>query len=346
MTHTYIPVLIAGIGGASLGTEILKCLRMVDRYAIYGCDISAYAYGHYDDGFVKTFLINRERYVESIRRICVEYGIKAIIPGGEEPLALLGTLASEFEKLGILIAANSPEVITTCTDKWKLFRKLEATGIPVPKTALIQDINNLYELEHMPYPCIVKPTTGTGGSHLVFLAKDPEEARLYLKLILANRGAALVQEYIPLEEGEFSVGVLSLSDGSLVASIAMRRLFHTKLSVSRKTKTGLISSGYSQGLIDDFPEIRLQAKRIPEVLGSVGPMNIQGRVRKGILLPFEINPRFSASTYLRALAGFNEVVIYLNYILNNEKPTAPQIRPGYYLRSLYEVYVPKERVKR
>ncbi len=42
-------ILVAGIGGASLGTEILKCLRDAGTYEVFGCDISEHAYGHYQE---------------------------------------------------------------------------------------------------------------------------------------------------------------------------------------------------------------------------------------------------------------------------------------------------------
>lgn len=54
MRSKKIRVLIAGIGGASLGTEILKSLLLnEERYDIFGCDISALAFGHYQYGFQK-----------------------------------------------------------------------------------------------------------------------------------------------------------------------------------------------------------------------------------------------------------------------------------------------------
>lgn len=77
----------------------------------------------------------------------------------------------------------------------------------------------------------------------------------------------------------------------------------------------------------------------------MGPINIQGRVRSGVLMPFEINPRFSASTYLRALAGFNEIDMLLGYLITGELPSPISIKPGWYLRSLTEDYVTKEAVK-
>src|SRR5699024_10465277 len=42
-------------------------------------------------------------------------------------------------------------------------------------------------------------------------------------------------------------------------------------------------------------------------LGLRGPLNIQGRLTEGGLKIFEMNPRFTGITGLRALMGFNEV---------------------------------------
>jgi len=53
-----------------------------------------------------------------------------------------------------------------------------------------------------------------------------------------------------------------------------------------------------------------------------------------------INPRFSASTYLRALAGFNEIDIYLRLLLGLPAQPAEGVREGYYLRGLTEVAAP------
>ena len=330
-------VLIAGIGGASLGTEICKSLTRTGEYTIFGCDISKHAYGHYQEGFAETFVIDRENYVGAVHELCLQHDIRAVIPGGEGPLSLLGQVMDVFQKSGIHIAANSPEVVATCIDKQRLFERLEELNILTPKTFTVEDVT---DLDDIPIPCVVKPATGTGGSHLVFLASDHAQASLYVSYLLNNGNKTLVQEYIPEDEGEFTVGVLSLPNGRLFGSMAMRRMFHAKLSVAARTDTGLISSGYSQGLIDDFPEVRKAAEEIALSLGSHGPVNIQGRMKDGVFTPFEINPRFSASTYLRALAGFNEIDIFLKALFGEPYETSFSIRPGYYLRSLTESVAP------
>jgi carbamoyl-phosphate synthase large subunit len=115
----------------------------------------------------------------------------------------------------------------------------------------------------------------------------------------------------------------------------------SKLSALLKSKYGVISTGYSQGLIDDLPQVRATAEEIALAVRSTGPINVQGRVRDGQLLPFEVNPRFSASTYLRALAGFNEIDVYLQYVLNQSLTRASPLKRGYYLRTLDELFVPE-----
>jgi carbamoyl-phosphate synthase large subunit len=246
-----------------------------------------------------------------------------------------------------VLASNAPEVIDTCTDKARFFATLRSLDLPMPATVAVTGVEALAALPdaEIPAPAVVKPATGSGGSRSVFLAADRAEARMVAGCIVAAGRTALIQEYLPEDEGEFTVGVLHLPDGALVGSVALRRLFHAKLSVLVESEAGILSSGYSQGLIDRFPDVCRQAERIAEALGSRGPLNVQARLRDGVLVPFEVNPRFSASTYLRSLAGFNELDIYLGSVLRGETVSLPELKPGYYLRSLSEVCVPREAIK-
>lgn len=338
------PVLIAGVGGASLGTEIIKCLLQFPRYyTIYACDISPLAYGHYVDGLEATFLVDAANYVQEVTEICQQHAIRYILAGAEQPLQLLNNSIDLLKSLDITLASNEPELIRILTDKEATFRHLQELAIPTPST---KRIHREADLVDFPFPCVIKPALDSGGSAFVFLCADAQEAWLYANYLLTHGRIPLAQEYITLDDGgEFTIGVLSLPDGSVFGSIALRRLFPTKLSIASKTSVGLISSGYSQGYIDHFPELCQQAETIASKLGSIGPINIQGRVHDGQLIPFEINPRFSASTYLRALAGFNEINIYLQFLITDSIAPRPEIQPGYYLRTLNERVILQEELK-
>jgi carbamoyl-phosphate synthase large subunit len=335
-------VLIAGIGGASLGTELLKCLLLVDRYDLFGCDVSNLAYGHYQSGFRKTFLVDPGNYIQSVLSVSVAEGIDFIIPGGEEPLLLLSDASELFIKQGIRLISNSKNVVNNFTDKERTFQILTNLGFTVPLTKLVRKDD---DLDQLAYPCVIKPAKGSGGSAFVFVAQDCDEARIYTDYLRRNEKIPLAQEYIPLKDGEFSFGTVAFPEEGFIASIAMKRTFPSKLSIHAKSSSWLISSPYGQGFIGEFSEERAAAERIAAAIGSIGPLNIQGRFKNGCFVPFELNPRFSGSSYLRALAGLNEPDLCLRHELGQAMEVPVDYRCGYFLRSLSEVYIPKKGLK-
>ncbi|MEB3189692.1 MAG: ATP-grasp domain-containing protein [Snowella sp.] len=337
-----IKVMIAGIGGASLGTEICKSLKLAKIYDVFGCDISRTAYGLYENSFLKSYHISSSHYAENVLNACIDAGAKWLIPGGEQPNKLLSEETKLFATANVHVVTNSPRLVSTCTNKELTFSKLAELGIPIPKTISLQSKS---DLDYIGLPCIVKPSTGTGGSVSVFFAVSIEEAMVYAEFIKRNGSEPIAQEYIDINEGEFTIGVLSLPSQKIVGSIALKRELNAKLSVAYRGRGGIISSGYSQGYIGEYQELCKQAENIAKALHSAGPINIQARVKNGKLMPFEINPRFSASTYLRAMAGFNEVDIMLRHLALQMEPQKPLIQAGWYLRSLTEQYVSQEDLK-
>lgn len=331
-----IPILIAGIAGASLGTEIAKSLRLAGGYKILGCDISPFAFGHYSDLFDNTAVISSERYIEDLLAFCLVEKIAVIVPGANETLDIIVQSSSQFENRGIKIAANSLKVVSALSNKHLCFQELDRLGIEIPETKLVSDASSV---SHLKYPCVIKPATGSGGSAYVFFARNADEASIYANYLVRNGRSPIAQTYIDHRSGEFTVGVLSAGDGSVVGAIAMKRMFASKLSVQMRSEEFLISSGYSQGYFDAYEGVCATAKQIADLVGSVGPLNIQGRINDvGNFIPFEINPRFSATTYLRALAGFNEIDYFIRALLRLPLPTLT-VRSGWCFRSLTETTV-------
>lgn len=332
-------VLVAGVAGASLGTELIKCLMAAGGYRLSVCDVAPIAYGLHQDGIASAHVVDRKRYIADILKLCARERIQFILPGADEPAAILARERDAFRKAGVHLAGNEPAVVALCSDKSACFTRLAELGFPIPRTCAPRQLD---QRGAMSYPCIVKPATGSGGSAFVFLAKNRDEARLYVEYLLRNGKSPMLQAYTPEDEGgEFTVGVLTLGDRT--TSIAMRRVFYNKLSVLQRTASGLISTGYSQGLIDDFPEVRAVCEEIAAKIGSQGPINVQGRLYRGRFLPFEINPRFSASVWLRAMAGINEPDLYLRHALGLRPRPRRRLRTGYYLRSLTEYHLPAAR---
>lgn len=332
-----LTALIAGIGGASLGVEIAKCLRLAGGYRVRGCDISPLAFGHYCEQFHGTDVVRHASYVDDVLHVCERHGVDVLVPGGEQPAKLLAAANERIAQAGIKLAGNTPAVVRNLTDKAQCFERLAAMGVAIPKTVALRDPS---DAGLAPVPAIIKPSSESGGSSFVFYARDRKEIELYASYLLNNGLVPIAQEYLSHEAGEFTVGVLSSLNGDVVGAIALKRAFHVKLSVMTKGADFLISSGYSQGHIADHPQAVETAITIAGAVGSRGPINVQGRFNvEGSFVPFEINPRFSASTYLRALAGFNEVDHHIRELCGLEPGAPLRVKPGWYLRGLSEVVV-------
>jgi carbamoyl-phosphate synthase large subunit len=332
-----ITVLIAGIGGASLGVELAKCLRLAGGYRILGCDISPLAFGHYAGLCDRTAIVSRERYIDDVLAACRSEVVEVIVPGGDEPARLLASANDRIAEAGVKLAGNIPSVVDRLADKARCFEYLASLGVRIPRTVLLSEPTNI---EQSPLPAIVKPSRNSGGSSFVFFARDRKEVELYAAYLLNNGAVPIAQEYLPHEAGEFTVGVLSDRKAAVETAIVLKRSFHVKLSVTARGPDFVISSGYSQGHIGSYPEIAATATAIAKAVESRGPLNIQGRVDgEGRFVPFEINPRFSSSTYLRALAGFNEVDHHIRALCGFSPGIPAPIRPGWYLRGLSEIFV-------
>jgi carbamoyl-phosphate synthase large subunit len=183
---------------------------------------------------------------------------------------------------------------------------------------------------------------------MVFLARNPNELGFFVEYVRSSGYQPIAQEYIGNHEQEYTVGVLSTLDGTLVGSLAMRRVLR---GLSLKTRVPMLgglgewlalSTGLSQGRVEHASEIRRVCERIAIELGSRGPLNIQLRLVKGRVYPFEINPRFSGTCCLRALAGFNEPDILLSHHLLGEP--IPQVRydEGITIRALQNRFIPRD----
>jgi carbamoyl-phosphate synthase large subunit len=133
---------------------------------------------------------------------------------------------------------------------------------------------------------------------------------------LRLQGRFIAQGYVGTPNEEYTVGILFGQDGVLLNSIAIRRIINNALTIRTQVpnRTGrselgdhlIVSTGVSQGEVGHWPEIRSQCEVIAASLAPQAPINLQCRVVDGHVFPFEINPRFSGTTSLRALAGYNE----------------------------------------
>ena len=315
-------ILVTATGGRSVGSGILHSLTrssssVTDRWNIIASDADSFAWGLYKvEQAVLLPLATSPDYKKRLKKVISEYKIDAIIPGSEAETTLLSYSKDEFD---IPIITNHTKLMPLMMDKFKTIEKLKELGFPfIPTYSIAEKDKAINECKS---PFIIKPTEGTGGSKGVKICSDIEELTAAISLI-NDSSKYCIQPLIGDADNEFTVGVLSDKNGSLIDSIVMKRkLIGLSLLETRKLKGAnhSISTGYSQGFFIEDKFVSNFCEQLAIALKSTGPLNIQLRLHEGQIYVFEIHSRFSGTTPMRADMGFNEPDTLLRNHLFNEK---------------------------
>jgi Carbamoylphosphate synthase large subunit (split gene in MJ) len=311
-------VLVTGVGGRSVGHQILTALRRAkNRYRIVATDASDFSFGLYiSDARYVVPPSSDPRYLPAIIEIIRRERVQVILPGTQSELQLLASNRMELETEGCIVIASSREVVDLCLNKATLYHWLSANGYGVPHSA---DADGWRELSATAgFPLVGKPTEDSGGSKGVALLANDEEVQQFLLDNARSNTEVVFQEYVGSAETEYTVGVLIDRDGGLIDSIVLHRnLVGLSLGLKRTIdgRAYALSTGYSQGFIETHPSIAAACESVAMGIGIRGPANIQLRLDKDAVKIFEVHPRFSGTSSIRAECGFNEPdVLIRNYL--------------------------------
>ncbi|MEX2577567.1 MAG: ATP-grasp domain-containing protein [Verrucomicrobiales bacterium] len=348
-------VLVTAVGGGGHGEQILKALLHASdsRLEISAADMSETC--PQLNWVQKKFRLppaTASGYLEELLAICDEEDINALFHGCEPELRLFSRERKAIEDAKIFLPINPASVIETGLNKARTSRFLEQNGFEPPVWTECENRGDIFKVER--FPVVVKPSVGGGGSANCFIAQDRRELEAladYLHLEEEPQ-SFILQEYVGRPDQEYTVGVLHDLNGNFLNSIAVKRdllgSLGTKIRVKNRTeRTDLgenlvISTGISQGIIGHFPEVTETCERIAARLDVRGAINIQCRLVDGVVKVFEINPRFSGTTSLRAMVGYNEPHLLIRRHLFGEdiKPRF-DYKEGRIARGLYEEFLPE-----
>lgn len=345
-----IPVLITAIGGGGHGEQILKALKLAEpgRYRLIGADAQPHCpqFALVDDHLTLPFASDPS-YMDALLEACDTYGIKALFHGCEPELKLFSQNRALIEERGIFLPVNPATVIDLCMNKEATNAKLAELGFEAPRFMRVTSKDDLKAIDW--YPVVVKPSIGGGGSANVYIAQDERELLSLMDYLGLEHiaGSYIVQEYVGTPEDEYTVGVLFDMDGQYLNSIALNRYLSGQLNIrtsvpNRTSRTALgsklvISSGVSHGHVGRFKKITSQCVDIAKAIGARGAINIQCRFVDGKVRVFEINPRFSGTTSIRAMMGYNEPDILMRKHVLGENITPDfSYEEGDVLRGLIE----------
>lgn len=317
-------VLITGIGG-NVGQGVLKALRAASKpFQIVGIDMEALSAGFsLVDRYYQTPRTSDPAFLGELRRITRQEQLQGIYVCSPSELEFFGAHKEQLEhELRLSIFVNPLNVIQIGSDKLKTAEFLRASGFPAPDTTLAADAAGVERLlERHGFPVIVKPRAGF-SSRNVFLVHSREELQATSQLV----PDLIVQQYLNDDSEEYTAATLSGDDKKVRALIILRRDL-------------LQGTTYRTELIENT-KLDREMIAIVEALGAVGPCNLQFRIVDGVPYVFEINPRFSGTSGIRYLYGFNDCELSFDLLRLKQEVQQPTLHKAVVLRYWNEVCIP------
>jgi carbamoyl-phosphate synthase large subunit len=306
-------ILVTGIGGV-VGQGILRNLTSMKLDTeIIGTNVVQVSAGNYlcDKVFEVPFAYD-EHYVPRIKEICVAENVGLIIPSTDYEVYYLSV---HRHLLPCPVAVSDSEVTKFCLDKYLNYLAFELFDIPFAKSILPSAYKN--QLKDV----VVKPREGRGSRNIHI---KPADTAVF-------DDSYVVQEY--LEGPEITTTFYVTRSGDLLGFITFTR----ELELGNTAKAE-VTFNYD---IELEKIIKMMITRY----SFRGSCNLQSRVTKNGIVPFEINCRVSGTNSIRSQFGFADVAYLVQEYLLEEKLEKPVITSGSALRVILDIIYPEKSLK-
>lgn len=320
-----ITVIVTGVG-APVGVGIIKSLRAADLpLKIIAVDSEPLAQGLYRADRAHLLPSARQdpnAYFEALVQIAQTEAAQILFSGWEGELPLLCDRKAEFEARTGTVLPFAPDATLKALDKWQTAKILSLAGVPVPDTVLPIDVEAFarFRAKH-DYPYVVKPRRSSGGRGLVWVNSDAE-----LEFFSRSIPDPVIQENLLPDDQEYTVGVFVQQGGTPIGALSLKRSLSGGLSYRMESSANPIAC-----------QVAIDAAL---AMGLIGAVNVQMRLTAAGFKVFEINPRLSSATCVRANFGFNEPELCIRHFVLKEPLTPPTIQHGVCLRFWEELYLP------
>ena len=298
-----IQILVTGVGSL-IGQGIIKSLNNSGlNYGIIGTDYFASAVGLYwvDKGYLLPDIlkpkVDEQDWIDALIQIIKTEKIDIVLPGLDFEIPILARNKSIIEKLtSSVVIVSSNKVVSIGNDKWETVNYLKNHGFNYPKSCLPDKLDIFLKTNR--FPLIVKPRFGHTSENVSKVTNKSQ-----LNRAIETCPKPIIQEYLSNHELEYTCGS-TFFNGKILSSISLRRTL----------KNGNTQLAFSENTI----KIDEYIKKLTLSIKPYGPINFQLRLTDQGPVVFEINPRFSGTTPIRALFGVNEVENLVKIVLDKD----------------------------
>lgn len=296
--------------GSGVGQSVINSLNL-SRLPMktIGLGTNPLAYGLYDcDTYDYTLSIYNQGYIDDLIEKCLAHKIDLLIPGLDDEALLYAQNAAKFSTAGIKVLVAGEELISICRDKERMSLELNKIADVFVKSYDKNTLSNDIESGLVKFPFIAKPRGG-------FASRGVEIIRSEEDLLKITDDHIIQELAIPVKTDpnhSFYISQISKNINPQVSEVSIQLVYDQRGQIMgrmfsyNKLNNGVpieiipYDNDYIWSMIDKLTPAFIK-------MGLRGPLNIQGRLTENGLKLFEMNPRFTGITGLRALMGFNEV---------------------------------------
>jgi carbamoylphosphate synthase large subunit len=340
-------VAVTGVGGG-VGQSVVRALRRTSfPVRIVGVDADPWGVGLYqcDSHVVIPPVSQREAYVEALAGVIRRHDLDALLPGTDTELLAIAEAKEAFLELGCRAIVSVPDFVRMSRDKLLSYSQLTQMGIPFVRTMSARDFMSSQGW----FPAIVKPRGGSGsvGARVVHEMEDLRRAQV--------ADEDVVQDYLVPE----AWGVRAVSPQDVLKGGRLRQEDEVSVQAMVGPAGEIVAMFASINELRDGVPVRICPTMDEQVLefsekvfrmfagmGHVGPVNIQGRKTEGGMVLYEVNPRFTGITVVRAALGWNECEAALRLFVLGESPESVAARLSYGTETFCLRYTTEEFVAR
>ncbi len=310
---------------ACTGQAVIKALSLSGlKYKLFCVSSSPYIAGLYrSDHHAISPRSTDRNYVDWLLDYCKRNKIHVLFPDGGDFKHIVSHREVFMEHSHTHVIGNPKNMIDIADNKLLTCRWLEENGFAFPAYAPSSDkiqVDQLLASEG--FPLFAKKIFGAGsiGCFAIYNTTDLRKAM--------GKEGYIVQKLIGTTDKEYTAACFVDRTGVHRGTILMRRLLH---------------GGASHFCdVSNDPAILDVCKKIAVAICTRGTINIQLRIDRGIPVCFDINPRFSSTSGIRAHFGFNDVEHTIrHYFLGEQAVDLPVIIKGTALRYTEEIYIDK-----
>lgn len=296
--------------GSGVGQSVINSLNL-SRLPIktIGLGTNPFAYGLYDcDDYDYTLSIYNKGYIDNLIEKCLVHKIDLLIPGLDDEALLYAQNSQKFEAAGIKAIFAGEDLISICRDKERMSLELNKIVDVFVKSYNKNTLNDDIRSGLVKFPFIAKPRGGFASRGVEIIRSKDDLLKITDDHIIQELAIPIITD----PNYSFYINQISKNINPQVSEVSIQLVYDQgKQLMGRMFSYNKLNNGvpieivpydneYIWSIVDQLTPTLLN-------LGLCGPLNIQGRLTENGLKLFEMNPRFTGITGLRALMGFNEV---------------------------------------